>query len=87
MFTAQTAQKWVAVIRDIASFGLGCYVIIHQTITDHVNVDLLLGALGLVGTPGAIAVVQLFRGSGSTQPAITTEPGQSSLPSQSSLPL
>lgn len=76
----QTAQKWLAFCRDVGSFVLGTFLLVHQEITQHVNVDLMLGALGLVGAPGAIAVVHLFRGSALPEQPPTTEPSQGSPP-------
>ena len=69
----QTAQKWFALLRDMGGFALGSYGIIRQTITEHVSYLLLLADLGLVGGPGAWAIIQLFLGSSKKEPEPTTE--------------
>lgn len=74
----QKVQKWFVVYRDVGSYLLGIFIIIYQTLTKAVNVDLLLAALALIGTPGAIAAVQLFRGSVATEPTDITEPSSPS---------
>lgn len=69
-------QRYWAVARDVISFVLGTFIILDQEITQRVNLELLLVALTLLGTPGAIALVQLFRGS--VPPGNTIAPSQQS---------
>jgi hypothetical protein len=57
-------------------------MIIFQQITGDVNLDLLLVATGLCGTPGVIAAANLLRGNNATPDT----QGQSSLPPASQSP-
>jgi hypothetical protein len=74
-------QALVAVIRDLVLLAVGVFGIIHQEITGHVNLDLLVLYGALIGTPGAVGAVQLLRGS--ETPARTTTSSSPSAPSSS----
>ena len=80
----QRISKLWAVARDVISFGLGVFIVLDQEVNQRVNLELLLVALALLGTPGAIALVQLFRGS--VEPTRTTEPSVSPPVASSPLP-
>lgn len=80
-------QAFVTVARDLVLLGIGTFGILHQEITGHVNLDLLVLYGVMVGVPGAAALVQVARGSATL--TVTTKPSSelaepSSSPSASS---
>lgn len=72
----------MTVIRDGALLATGIFVIVYETVTGHHDVDLLSLALVLVGAPGAAALVQVARGSGTL--TVTTRPSSESVEPSSS---
>jgi hypothetical protein len=76
-----TPQKIFAVCRDLCCLGLGIFGVAHQEITGHVNLDLLALYTVLLGTPGAVGLVQLLRGR--LQVTVTTESESPSPPAPS----
>ena len=54
------------VLRDLVLLGLGVFVVLHQELTGQVRPELLLVATTLLGLPGTIGLVQLFRGKSET---------------------
>lgn len=77
-------QKAFVLVRDSLSLVVGATVILHQEITGTEHLDLLLGALALLGVPGAAAALAVGRGK--VEPTDTTGPSSESQDSQS-LPL
>lgn len=69
-------KTWFPVARDVASFGLGSWGVIHEELSGAASIPLLVVWTTLLGVPGTFGALWLSRtGSGSSpSPPEPSEP-------------
>lgn len=82
-------ERGITVARDLLCLLLGVGGIIYQQVTGNVHWELLLVYMGILGVPGAMALISLISGSGSgptteSSPQRQDRSQQQRSPSQSS---
>ena len=57
------STKWLTMIRDLISIGVGAFGLVHSQLTGRANSWLVLAYLALLGVPAAINLLELKKGS------------------------